>query len=235
MLSKPGISSAVQQGHRLSRDEGFIAECRATSSFDRARPWRRQVVTFNVQQSPAGLDDEALRWVTGQKTRARKTVNDMVLVCRGLQQIAEGQESLFPMFLIPAPVFVCSFHFSLTLDYNFHIRVNLPTVFLLLPVPRRWRKPIILHDDGLTQHCTTWGSSAWLSCLLDYIVVRFPYIVTHHLYSIMSLTVKSLNGDTSFLLTFDPPAAPLSSPGLFPGSFTILLDRECSSQFLLHY
>ncbi|KAH9880035.1 hypothetical protein J1614_002060 [Plenodomus biglobosus] len=40
----------------------------------------------------------------------------------------------------------------------------------------------------------------------------------------MSLSVKSLNGDTSFLLVFTPPAAPLSSPGLFPGSFTILLD-----------
>jgi hypothetical protein len=40
----------------------------------------------------------------------------------------------------------------------------------------------------------------------------------------MSLTVKSLNGDTSFLLVFEPPAAPLASPGLFPGSFTILVD-----------
>lgn len=40
----------------------------------------------------------------------------------------------------------------------------------------------------------------------------------------MSLTVKSLNGDTAFLLTFSPPVAPLSSPGLFPGSFTILVD-----------
>lgn len=40
----------------------------------------------------------------------------------------------------------------------------------------------------------------------------------------MSLTIKSLNGDTSFLLIFSPPIAPLSSPGLFPGSFTILLD-----------
>ncbi|OAK99879.1 hypothetical protein IQ06DRAFT_152297 [Phaeosphaeriaceae sp. SRC1lsM3a] len=40
----------------------------------------------------------------------------------------------------------------------------------------------------------------------------------------MSLTIKSLNSDTSFLLTFSPPVAPLSSPGLFPGSFTILLD-----------
>lgn len=42
----------------------------------------------------------------------------------------------------------------------------------------------------------------------------------------MSLSVQSLNGDTSFLLTFDPPAAPPSSPGLFPGSFTILVDRK---------
>jgi hypothetical protein len=40
----------------------------------------------------------------------------------------------------------------------------------------------------------------------------------------MSLTVKALNGDTSFLLTFSPPIAPLSSPGLFPGSFTLLID-----------
>ncbi|PSN62566.1 hypothetical protein BS50DRAFT_122369 [Corynespora cassiicola Philippines] len=40
----------------------------------------------------------------------------------------------------------------------------------------------------------------------------------------MSLTVQSLNGDTAFLLTFSPPAAPISSPGLFPGSFTILID-----------
>lgn len=40
----------------------------------------------------------------------------------------------------------------------------------------------------------------------------------------MSLSVTSLNGDTSFLLVFSPPAAPLSSPGWFPGCFTILLD-----------
>lgn len=40
----------------------------------------------------------------------------------------------------------------------------------------------------------------------------------------MSLSVKSLNGDTSFLLVFSPPVAPVSSPGLFPGSFTILID-----------
>ncbi|KAF2864645.1 hypothetical protein BDV95DRAFT_509071 [Massariosphaeria phaeospora] len=40
----------------------------------------------------------------------------------------------------------------------------------------------------------------------------------------MSLTVRSLNGDTAFLLTFSPPVAPVSSPGLFPGSFTILVD-----------
>ncbi|KAF2121874.1 hypothetical protein BDV96DRAFT_482602 [Lophiotrema nucula] len=40
----------------------------------------------------------------------------------------------------------------------------------------------------------------------------------------MSLTIKSLNGDTAFLLTFSPPVAPISSPGLFPGSFTILID-----------
>ncbi|KAF2470435.1 uncharacterized protein BDR25DRAFT_34787 [Lindgomyces ingoldianus] len=40
----------------------------------------------------------------------------------------------------------------------------------------------------------------------------------------MSLTVRSLNGDTAFLLTFSSPVAPISSPGLFPGSFTILID-----------
>ncbi len=40
----------------------------------------------------------------------------------------------------------------------------------------------------------------------------------------MSLSVKSLNGDTAFLLVFNPPIAPPSSPGTFPGSFTILLD-----------
>lgn len=44
----------------------------------------------------------------------------------------------------------------------------------------------------------------------------------------MSLAVKSLNGDTAFLLTFTPPSSPpvaaLASPGLFPGSFTILVD-----------
>ncbi|KAF2007719.1 hypothetical protein P154DRAFT_1180 [Amniculicola lignicola CBS 123094] len=43
----------------------------------------------------------------------------------------------------------------------------------------------------------------------------------------MSLTVRALNGDTAFLLTFSPPVAPVSSPaspGLFPGSFTILID-----------
>ncbi|KAJ9656967.1 hypothetical protein H2201_008329 [Coniosporium apollinis] len=40
----------------------------------------------------------------------------------------------------------------------------------------------------------------------------------------MPLTVKSLNGDTTFLLTFSPPSAPATSPGLFPGSFTILID-----------
>lgn len=40
----------------------------------------------------------------------------------------------------------------------------------------------------------------------------------------MSLTVKSLNGDTAFLLTFNPPAASPSSPALFPTSFTVLID-----------
>jgi hypothetical protein len=61
-----------------------------------------------------------------------------------------------------------------------------------------------------------------------YLAVGFAYTATHCLQVNMSLTIKSLNGDTSFLLTFDPPAAPLSSPGMFPGSFTILLDREFS-------
>ncbi|KAF2100013.1 hypothetical protein NA57DRAFT_65827 [Rhizodiscina lignyota] len=41
----------------------------------------------------------------------------------------------------------------------------------------------------------------------------------------MPLSIKSINGDTCFLLTFTPPIAPRSSsPGLFPGSFTILVD-----------
>ncbi|KAF2752251.1 hypothetical protein M011DRAFT_463719 [Sporormia fimetaria CBS 119925] len=40
----------------------------------------------------------------------------------------------------------------------------------------------------------------------------------------MSLTVQSLNGDTAFLLTFAPPIAPATSPALFPGAFTILID-----------
>ena len=40
----------------------------------------------------------------------------------------------------------------------------------------------------------------------------------------MSVTVKNLNADSSFLLTFSPPIALSSSPGLFPGSFTILID-----------
>ncbi|PVI07036.1 hypothetical protein DM02DRAFT_513377 [Periconia macrospinosa] len=40
----------------------------------------------------------------------------------------------------------------------------------------------------------------------------------------MPLTVKSINGDSAFLLTFSPPTAPLSSLPRFPGSFTILID-----------
>ncbi|EOA89897.1 uncharacterized protein SETTUDRAFT_26219 [Exserohilum turcica Et28A] len=49
----------------------------------------------------------------------------------------------------------------------------------------------------------------------------------------MSLSVQSLNGDTCFLLTFDPPAAPLTSPGLFPGSFTILVDPWLSGPSII--
>lgn len=56
--------------------------------------------------------------------------------------------------------------------------------------------------------------------------MRVADIVLHLFSASMALSVESLNGDTSFLLTFDPPAAPLSSPGLFPGSFTILVDRK---------
>ncbi|KAF2200959.1 hypothetical protein GQ43DRAFT_441045 [Delitschia confertaspora ATCC 74209] len=40
----------------------------------------------------------------------------------------------------------------------------------------------------------------------------------------MPLTIKSLNGDTNFLLTFSPPSTSVSSHSLFPGSFTILID-----------
>ncbi|KAF2459442.1 hypothetical protein BDY21DRAFT_413985 [Lineolata rhizophorae] len=45
----------------------------------------------------------------------------------------------------------------------------------------------------------------------------------------MSLTVRALNGDTSFLLTFAPSSAPPARDGRgasssFPGSFTILID-----------
>lgn len=40
----------------------------------------------------------------------------------------------------------------------------------------------------------------------------------------MSLTIKSLNGDSTFLLTFRPPNAPPSSRAPCPGSFTILVD-----------
>ena len=42
----------------------------------------------------------------------------------------------------------------------------------------------------------------------------------------MALTIKALNNDTSFLLTFIPPIAPkeVKSPELFPGAFTILID-----------
>lgn len=42
----------------------------------------------------------------------------------------------------------------------------------------------------------------------------------------MALTIKALNNDTSFLLTFSPSITPsdVKSPELFPGSFTILID-----------
>jgi len=40
----------------------------------------------------------------------------------------------------------------------------------------------------------------------------------------MSLSVKNLNGDTSFLITFSPPSAPDHCRERFPGAFTILLD-----------
>lgn len=40
----------------------------------------------------------------------------------------------------------------------------------------------------------------------------------------MALTVKHLNADTTFLLTFSPVFAPPHADGRFPGSFTILID-----------
>lgn len=40
----------------------------------------------------------------------------------------------------------------------------------------------------------------------------------------MPLSVKSLNGDTAFLLTFTPPTPHPEPPALFPPSFTILID-----------
>ncbi|KAK8222113.1 hypothetical protein M8818_000283 [Zalaria obscura] len=40
----------------------------------------------------------------------------------------------------------------------------------------------------------------------------------------MSLTVKRLNGDTTFLLTFNPQIAPSTTDSRFPGSYTILID-----------
>src|SRR3954453_6534112 len=40
----------------------------------------------------------------------------------------------------------------------------------------------------------------------------------------MALTIKAINNDTSFLLTFAPPIAPAASSGRFPGAFTILID-----------
>lgn len=42
----------------------------------------------------------------------------------------------------------------------------------------------------------------------------------------MAVHIKSLNGDTTFYLTFTPPSAPAkaSCPDLYPGAFTILID-----------
>lgn len=40
----------------------------------------------------------------------------------------------------------------------------------------------------------------------------------------MSLRIKHLNADTSFLLIFSPPWTPHNPQGTFPGSFTILID-----------
>lgn len=40
----------------------------------------------------------------------------------------------------------------------------------------------------------------------------------------MPLTVKHLNADTTFLLTFSPSFAPANKAAQFPGSFTILID-----------
>ncbi|KAK3078939.1 hypothetical protein LTS18_006157 [Coniosporium uncinatum] len=40
----------------------------------------------------------------------------------------------------------------------------------------------------------------------------------------MSLSIKALNDDTSFLLTFSPLYSPTPCPRFFPGSFTILVD-----------
>ncbi|KAF2758114.1 hypothetical protein EJ05DRAFT_377470 [Pseudovirgaria hyperparasitica] len=40
----------------------------------------------------------------------------------------------------------------------------------------------------------------------------------------MAVSVKSLNGDSSFLLTFSPPVAPVASSDSYPGSFTVLVD-----------
>ena len=51
----------------------------------------------------------------------------------------------------------------------------------------------------------------------------------------MSLRVKHLNADTSFLLIFSPACAPHNPQGTFPGSFTILIDPWLSgSSTVLH-
>ncbi|KAI4218384.1 MAG: hypothetical protein L6R40_008779, partial [Gallowayella cf. fulva] len=49
----------------------------------------------------------------------------------------------------------------------------------------------------------------------------------------MSLTVKHLNADTTFLLTFAPISQYPSSPGVIPGTFTILLDPWLSGPSII--
>ncbi|KAF7191640.1 hypothetical protein HII31_07142 [Pseudocercospora fuligena] len=52
----------------------------------------------------------------------------------------------------------------------------------------------------------------------------------------MALTVKQLNGDTSFVLTFQPSFAPNECKSNFPGSYTILIDPWLSgSTTIFHH